>query len=644
MAILPIQTARVSNLLRTNLAQSQISRTQSQLVRTQNELSTGKRITVASDDPGDAAVVQQLQKTLEQRDAYLTNLGRAQSQLGEVDSTMSDLSDLLDEAKTIASANVGSDVTPDQREGAAAIIQRLYSEAVSVANRQFEGVYIFGGDRSTVQPFVPEAGGVKFVGSSRVLQNAYDENTDLPFMVDGAALFGALSTRMQGTADVSPSLTSATRLGDLRGATDDGVRLGTITIGNGSATANVDLSQADTVGDVVDAVNAAGLGAVTAAIAPDGVSIRLSGGAAEDITVNELGGGTAAADLGILQTTGAGAGTPVDGADVKAKVTPLTPLASLNGGAGIDLAGGLQISNGSASATITFAGATTVQDLLNQINNSGTHVQAEINAAGTGINIINPVQGTGMRIAENGGTTAADLGIRSFAPGTQLSDLNDGQGVKTVDGVDFSVTASNGASFDVDLSAAQTSVTDVIAAINAAATTAGVNVVASFKTTGNGIQLTDNTAGGGTFRLDPKNFSEASKDLGFTTGAAGNVISGDDVSPVQAKGIFAALGKLRDSLHDDDQAGITAAAEGLAADFDRVARMRGETGARLQEMESRQSRIEDQNVATQALLSSLADTDFTKSIAEFQTLQTALQATMQTSAQVLNLSLMDFIG
>jgi len=74
MAILPLQTARVSNLLRTNLAQSQISRTQSELLKTQNELSTGKRINVASDDPGDAAVVQQLQKTLEQRNRLLRDI------------------------------------------------------------------------------------------------------------------------------------------------------------------------------------------------------------------------------------------------------------------------------------------------------------------------------------------------------------------------------------------------------------------------------------------------------------------------------------------------------------------------------------------------------------------------------------------
>jgi flagellin-like hook-associated protein FlgL len=644
MAILPISTARVSNLLRTSLAQSQIARTQGDLVRTQNELSTGRRLNVASDDPGDAAVVQQLQKTLEQRQTYLTNLGRAQSGLSEVDSTMGDLGDLLNQAKTIASANVGSDVTADARLGAAAVVEKIYDQAVSLANREFEGVYLFGGDRSTEEPFVSEAGGVKFVGSSTVLKNRYDENTDLPFMVDGAALFGALSTRVEGVTDLTPSIGAATRLSDLRGASGDGVRPGLIKIGNGSATATVDLSQADSTGDVVDAINAAGLGTVTASIAPDGVSLKLSGGATEDITVDEVGGGTTAADLGILQTTGGGAGVALDGADVKARVTNLTPLASLNGGAGIDLASGIQITNGQTNATINFTGATTVQDLLNKINNSGTHVRAEINAAGTGINILNPVQGVEMRLGENGGTTAADLGIRSYGPTTSLADLNDGKGVRTVAGADMTITASNGTSFNVDLSAAQTDVQGVIGAINAAATAAGVNVVADFVTTGNGIRLADNTGGGGAFTIGAANYSYAAADLGFSTGAVGNVITASDVAPVRAQGLLADLGKLRDSLQGNDQSGITAAAEGLTSDFDRVSRMRGETGARVQEMEARQARIEDQNVATQGLLSSLSDTDFTKTIAEFQTLQTALQATMQTSAKVLNLSLMDFIG
>src|SRR5678815_1976233 len=111
MALVPVQLARVSNLLRTQVSSGQITRTQEQLLRVQNELSTGKRINAPSDDPGDAAIVQQLQKTLESRASYLSNLTRAQSQLGEVDSTLGDLNQLLVQAKSIASANVGSDVT-----------------------------------------------------------------------------------------------------------------------------------------------------------------------------------------------------------------------------------------------------------------------------------------------------------------------------------------------------------------------------------------------------------------------------------------------------------------------------------------------------------------------------------------------------
>src|SRR3954451_6576062 len=104
MAILPLHLARVSNLLRQNVATSTISKTQQQLLEVQNELTTGKRLNAPSDDPGDAAIAQQLQKLLEQRGAYSDNIKHAQSQLGEVDSTLGDLTDLLQQAQQIASA------------------------------------------------------------------------------------------------------------------------------------------------------------------------------------------------------------------------------------------------------------------------------------------------------------------------------------------------------------------------------------------------------------------------------------------------------------------------------------------------------------------------------------------------------------
>ena len=641
MAILPTNLARVSNLLRSNTAATQIARTQRRLLQTQNELSTGRRLNSASDDPGDAATAQQLQKTLEQRQAFLTNLERAKNHLGAVDSTLGDLSDLLRRAQQIASANVGSDVTADQREGAAALVEAIYGEALTLANRQFEGVYLFAGDRSTAAPFVSDAGGVRFVGSERVLRNAFDEATDLPFMVNGADVFGALSTRVQGTADLSPSLTTATRLADLRGAAGDGVRGGLVTLSNGSETATIDLRNADTVGDVVDAINAAGVGGVAASVGVNG--INLSAGPGDNVTVTDAAGGTAAADLGILTTVPGGAGVPVTGSDVRPSVTNLTRLADLRGGLGIDQTGGLRISSGATSFTVDLSGATTVEDLLNAVNGSGANVRAEINAAGTGINILNPAQGTTLSVAEDGGTTAGDLGVRSFSATSLLADFNNGRGVRRVDGADFRVTRSDGTSFDVDLSPAATTAQDVLNAINAAS--GGGGTTASLAASGNGVVLTDTAGGAGTPAITPLNFSDAAADLGLLAApAAGGVITGADVNTVSAAGVFADLGRLRDALRSNDQKAITAAAEGLAAEHARAARVRGETGARVQSMEARQGRLEDQDVAAKALLSTLAEVDMTEAISRFQTLQTSLQASMQTGASILNMSLLDFLG
>src|SRR4051812_33152527 len=212
MAILPLQLARVSNLLRTSVSSGQITRTQEQLLKVQNELSTGKRLNSPSDDPGDAAIVQQLQKTLETRDSYLTNLQHAQSTMSEADTAMGDLSGLLQQAQQIASANVGSDVTADQRTAAAAVVENLFNQALTLGNRQFEGAYLFGGDTSTEPPYAPTAGGIRYQGTGAHLLNRFDENTTQSFTVAAPDIFGGFSGQVKGIRDLAPAITGATRL------------------------------------------------------------------------------------------------------------------------------------------------------------------------------------------------------------------------------------------------------------------------------------------------------------------------------------------------------------------------------------------------------------------------------------------------
>ncbi len=633
---------RVSNLARGNLIRSTVTRTQTNLLAVQQQLTTGKRLAVPSDDAGDAAVAASIRKVLEQREAYKANLDAANSQLSEVDSSLSTVTDLLRQSQQVASANVGSDVTSEARSAAAEIVDSIYNQMLSEGNHRLNGTYLFGGDRSTDPPFVEENGGVKWVGSSNLLSNVYDEGTTSQFQADGGEVFGALSSRVQGTADLTPSLALDTRLSDLNGAIGKGIRLGIVRLSDGTTTADVDLRDADTLGDVIDKINDAGIGSITASINPAGTGIDLAAGAADSVTLTDVGGGSAATDLGILTSTTPGAGVAVNGAAVGATVTSLTLLASLKGGAGMDLSG-LLISNGNVDTPIDLTGAVTVEDLLNRINTSNANVKAQINATGTGIDILNAVQGAQMRIAENGGTTVADLGVRSFDTDTKVADLNQGKGITLVQGPELHITDSAGVGFDVELGGLET-VGDVLDAINTAATTAGAGVTASFASATNGLVLTDTAAGAGTLAAGNLNFSSATKELGIDSPAAGGVITGTDIAPVESTGIFANLIRLRNALRNNDQNEITRASEHIDTDLNRVIRVRGEVGAKVQAFEARTETLADQNVATKAMLSELEDTDFTDAIVRFQTLQTSLQASMQAAGQTLNLSLMDFLS
>jgi flagellin-like hook-associated protein FlgL len=376
---------------------------------------------------------------------------------------------------------------------------------------------------------------------------------------------------------------------------------------------------------------------LTVSLGQYGLQLANTGGA--NLSVTEVGGGTTAADLGILQPTPIGVGASLQGNNLGAKVTDFTPLSALLGGAGLDPAG-FNISNGTTTQTISLEGLNTVQDLVNAINTAGVGATAEINSTGTGIDLYNSTQGTPLSVSENGGTTATELGFRTFSPTTPLSSLNNGNGVSTPTGNQFSITTADGTVINIGLTNAAT-VQDVLDQINAAA---GGKVTASFAKTGNGIVLTDNTTGAGTLTVTPINAATTAAHLGLTTAAVGNTITGTDVNPVNVPGVFTDLKNLADALNSNSTEGITAAAQGLASDAQTVTDTSGSVGAQLQDLSSRSSDLTSQTTANQTLLSTFQDVDYTTAATTYQTLQTNLQASLQVTASTLQLSLLNYIA
>jgi len=655
MPITSINITRTSFNMRTISLLDSLRRNTLRLFLEQNRIATGNKFNAPSEDPVGASRAVRLSEVLERQEQILANIRHADSFLAATDSAIAEVNDLLIEAHSIASEMVSSTADQAQRDSMAELILGIINQLVSVGNRTYDGVHLFGGQQTTSPPFAQDYGGVEYLGDTRMLTTHVDFGQDPQINLTGAELFGALSSQVFGCVDLDPVLTEDTRLADLKGAAGLGVQLGLIRVSLDSpeTTFVVDLTEADTVGDLIDMINAAAgeagltVGAgdqFNAAInaGGDGLEITVSGGA---VTVSEVGdNGKTARDLGIL----GGGGATIDGGDLGPRLTAMTTIDMLFGGAGAVLES-IRIENGSLAQTIDLSGAATVQEVLNLINAAGVQVQAKINAAATGIDVVNLMSGSEMHISEAGGTTADLLGIRSLHGQTLLSELNHGRGVRITDGqADFRILAKDGSTVDVNLDGAA-AIQDVLDAINAAAAAAGVALTASLATTGNGIRIEDATGGAGWLAVERLNYSAAIDDLGLNKSAdsqAATELIGDDPNGIEPDSVFSALIALHAALVGGGESAeqrITLAAERINRFIDQTNRLQGVIGARSKAMSTRLEHTEDAVVATRALLSEAKDLDYNEGITRFQQAQMTLQANLMTASRMLQLSLLDYL-
>ena len=412
--------------------------------------------------------------------------------------------------------------------------------------------------------------------------------------------------------------------------------LGRIAVSDGTDRVEIDLSGADTVGDLIDKLNAEMPGTLEATLNTQGITIGPLLGGPADITISDVGGGQTARDLGI---TADGLSLAGVGVDLDPRLTLRTSLTDLNGGLGLSTADGLTIRNGSRSATLDFTGAETVEDVMNLMNGADVGVWARIAPDGSTIEVVNRISGSSLTIEENGGTFATSLGIRSLYGGSELAVLNDGRGVETVDGADLRIITADGSTVEVDLDGAET-LQDVVGLLNAAS---GGAYSVALRTVGNGLLIADNTAGPGTLTIERANLSPALDGLGLDVEATGNTIVGEDVNPIRVDNALTALLELRDGLERDDTRDIAWGGQRLETALSRMQEIQGRMAAQAQAMDKRTDRIANETTAARVLLSDVRDVDLADAVVRFQQMQTALQANLATSSRVMDLSLLDYL-
>ena len=166
---------------------------QSDLSEAQIQLTSGKRVNKASDDPTSAARAERA-RALEAR---TTASGRAvdasSNAMTLTEGALGDATELIQQARELVVGAGDSSYSDSQRKAIADQIAGIRNELLSVSNRpDGQGGYVFSGQGAGGAPFVDQAGGVAFKGVGGSVNVATDE--PLPLTFDGGNVWLSAST------------------------------------------------------------------------------------------------------------------------------------------------------------------------------------------------------------------------------------------------------------------------------------------------------------------------------------------------------------------------------------------------------------------------------------------------------------------
>jgi flagellar hook-associated protein 3 FlgL len=175
---------RVSTAASFDASVESLIKRQTQLASAQEQLTTGKRVNRASDDPAAAARAERALASESQTDATQRAVNASQNAMTLAESALGDATDLLQQIREAMVAAGNGSYSDNERRAQAEKIAGLRTQLLAVANRQDgAGAYLFGGQAADHAPFVDAATGVTYQGTPG--QVAAASGDPLPLTVDG---------------------------------------------------------------------------------------------------------------------------------------------------------------------------------------------------------------------------------------------------------------------------------------------------------------------------------------------------------------------------------------------------------------------------------------------------------------------------
>ncbi|WP_404615297.1 flagellar hook-associated protein FlgL [Rhodanobacter hydrolyticus] len=164
---------------------------QASIADTQNQVSSGQRINLASDDPAGATEVVSLNHVLANNAQYTSNINNANARLSTESSTLDSFNSLLNQARSMAIQGINGTLSTSDRQDMATQLVQIRAQLVQLANTSdANGNALFAGTSTTTTPFVlNNNGSVTYNGNGSNQMATIGSGLNLPDSDNGAALF-----------------------------------------------------------------------------------------------------------------------------------------------------------------------------------------------------------------------------------------------------------------------------------------------------------------------------------------------------------------------------------------------------------------------------------------------------------------------
>lgn len=185
-----------------------LQRRQQELQRSQEQLTSGKRVSRASDDPTAAARAERALATGARAIADQRGVEASRNAMQQTEGALGDATEAMQQVRELLVAAGNGSYTDAERANLAERIRGLRNQLLSIANRgDGSGGYLFGSQGSAQPPFVDGVGGVAFRGTDG--QAVVVSANLLPMTHDGAATWLAARSG-NGVFVTSPAAANGT--------------------------------------------------------------------------------------------------------------------------------------------------------------------------------------------------------------------------------------------------------------------------------------------------------------------------------------------------------------------------------------------------------------------------------------------------